>query len=86
MSKTVESISGPLMVVTGVEGVKYEELVEVNVPGEREPRLGKVLDSAEGKAVVQMFAPTTGVQTEGTKVRFRLRQIRKQPRTQRSEE
>jgi V/A-type H+-transporting ATPase subunit B len=69
--KTVESISGPLMVVTGVEGVKYEELVEVNVPGEREPRLGKVLDSAEGKAVVQMFAPTTGVQTEGTKVRFK---------------
>lgn len=69
--KTVESISGPLMVVTGVEGVKYEELVEVTVPGEREVRLGKVLDSAEGKAVVQMFAPTTGVQTEGTKVRFK---------------
>jgi V/A-type H+-transporting ATPase subunit B len=69
--KTVESINGPLMVVTGVEGIKYEELVEVMVPGEKEPRLGKVLDSAEGKAVVQMFAPTTGVQTHNTKVRFR---------------
>jgi V/A-type H+-transporting ATPase subunit B len=69
--KTVESITGPLMVVTGVEGVKYEELVEVMVPGETTPRLGKVLDSAKGKAIVQMFAPTTGVQTHGTKVRFR---------------
>jgi len=69
--KTVESVSGPLLVVSGVEGVKYEELVEVTVPGEKEPRLGKVLDSAKGKAVVQMFTPNTGVQTEGTKVRFK---------------
>jgi V/A-type H+-transporting ATPase subunit B len=69
--KTVESISGPLMVVTGVEGVTYEELVEVEVPGEATPRLGKVLDSIEGKAVVQMFTPNTGMQTEGTKVRFK---------------
>lgn len=69
--KTVESVSGPLIVVTGVEGVKYEELVEVEVPGEDKPRLGKVLDSTEGKAVVQMFTPNTGVQTEGTKVRFK---------------
>lgn len=69
--KTVESVTGPLMVVTGVEGVTYDELVEVTVPGEKEPRLGKVLDSAEGKAVVQMFTSNTGMQTEGTKVRFK---------------
>lgn len=69
--KTVQSVSGPLMVVTGVEGVTYDELVEVTVPGEKETRLGKVLDAAEGKAVVQMFTSTTGVQTEGTKVRFK---------------
>ena len=69
--KTVESIQGPLMIVTGVEGVKYEELVEVDIPGEKEPRLGKVLDSAEGRAIIQMFAPTTGAQIKGTKVRFK---------------
>jgi V/A-type H+-transporting ATPase subunit B len=68
--KTVESISGPLMVVTGIEGVKYEELVEVTVPGEKTPRLGKVLDTAKDKAIVQMFTPNTGVQTHDTKVRF----------------
>ena len=69
--KTVQSVSGPLMVVTGVEGVTFDELVEVTVPGEKDVRLGKVLDAAEGKAVVQMFTSTTGIQTEGTKVRFR---------------
>jgi V/A-type H+/Na+-transporting ATPase subunit B len=69
--KTVTSISGPLLVVRNVEGVKYEELVEVVVPGEETPRLGKVLDCSGDKAVVQMFAPTAGIPTEHTKVRFR---------------
>ena len=52
---SISDIAGPLMVVDGVEGAKYEELVEVNVPGEAGPRFGKVLDTAKGKAVVQMF-------------------------------
>lgn len=69
--KTVTSLSGPLLVVRGVEGVKYEELVEVMVPGEDMPRLGKVLDCAKDRAVVQMFAPTAGIPTQDTRVRFR---------------
>lgn len=69
--KTVTSLSGPLLVVQGVEGVKYEELVEVMVPGEDTPRLGKVLDCAKDKAVVQMFTPTAGIPTQDTRVRFR---------------
>ncbi|KXJ97871.1 MAG: V-type sodium ATPase subunit B [Parcubacteria bacterium OLB19] len=68
--KTVSAITGPLLVVEGVSGVKYEELVEVNVPGENQTRLGKVLDVSEDKAVVQMFDPTAGVQAEDTRVRF----------------
>lgn len=69
--KTVSDIAGPLMVVDGVEGVSYEELVEVNVPGESAPRYGKVLDTSKGKAVVQMFAPTAGMTTDNTSVRFK---------------
>lgn len=68
---SVSDIAGPLMVVDGVEGVSYEELVEVQVPGESAPRFGKVLDTERGKAVVQMFAPTAGMTTEQTKVRFK---------------
>ncbi len=68
--KTVASIAGPLMVVEGVEGVKYEELVEISVPGEKGTRLGKVLEASEGKAVVQMFESSQGAVTEGSKARF----------------
>ncbi|MCA9364569.1 MAG: V-type ATP synthase subunit B [Candidatus Moranbacteria bacterium] len=68
--KTVQSISGPLVVVEGVSGVAYDELVEVLVPGEKAPRLGKVLDVSSDRAVVQMFEPTSGTQTADTRARF----------------
>jgi len=68
--KTISSITGPLVVVEGVEGVKYEELVEVNVPGETATRLGKVLDVSGDTAVVQMFDATAGMTAHGTGARF----------------
>ena len=68
--KTITSIAGPLVIVEGVENVKYEELVEVRMPGENKVRLGKVLEASEGKALVQMFENTQGVGTEGTKAKF----------------
>jgi len=68
--KTVREVSGPLLVIEGVEGVGYDELVEVTVPGESKPRLGKVLDIYTDKAVVQMFDPTKGIQTAETRARF----------------
>ena len=41
--KTVTEVVGPLMVVEGVEGVKYDELVEIELQtGEK--RRGKVLE------------------------------------------
>lgn len=67
----ISSIAGPLLVVEGVEGVKYEELVEVNVPGEKASRFGKVLDVSKGKAVVQMFDDTSGMTADGAQARFR---------------
>ena len=52
--KTVKEVVGPLMVVEGVEGVKYEELVEVRVQN-GEKRRGKVLEIDGDKAMVQLF-------------------------------
>lgn len=68
--KTVEKISGPLLIVGGVEGVSYDELVEVFIPGEEKSRLGKVLDTSKDKAVVQMFEGTSGAQVKDSRVRF----------------
>ncbi|MBT3834964.1 V-type ATP synthase subunit B, partial [Candidatus Peribacteria bacterium] len=67
--KTVREITGPLVMVEEVEGVTYEELVEIETP-DGKTRLGKVLEAREGVAVVQLFETTQGVGTEGTKARF----------------
>ena len=41
--KSVQEIVGPLMIVEGVEGIKYEELVEIQTQtGEK--RRGRVLE------------------------------------------
>lgn len=67
--KTLESISGPLILVTGVEGVKYEELVEMTTP-EGDKRLGRVLEVNKDTALIQMFESPRGMTTEGTKAKF----------------
>jgi V/A-type H+-transporting ATPase subunit B len=68
--KSITSIAGPLVVVDGVEDIKYEELVEIQMPSEKGTRMGKVLEAAKGKALVQMFESTQGSVTEGAKARF----------------
>jgi len=67
--KTVAEIVGPLMTVQGVEGVKFDELVDIELQtGER--RRGQVLEINGDKAVVQLFEGSTGINLEDTKVRF----------------
>jgi V/A-type H+-transporting ATPase subunit B len=66
---TISSIAGPLLVVEGVKDAAYGEIVEITGPdGGR--RRGQVLDSYEGKAVVQVYEGTSGLDTKGTRVRF----------------
>ncbi len=67
--KTIEDISGPLMIVGNVEGVKYGELAEVELPnGER--RKGEVLEVDRDKALVQVFGGTSGMDIPKSKVTF----------------
>lgn len=67
--KTIREVVGPLMVVEGVEGVKYNELVDiVNTNGEI--RRGKVLEINRDKAVVQLFENSQGLQISGARARF----------------
>ncbi len=73
---SISSIAGPLLVVDGVEGVKYEELVEVKVSGENTSRFGKVLDVSSDRAVVQMFSSTSGLSADKTRVRFRAETLK----------
>ncbi len=66
---SVTEVAGPLMVVEGVEGVGYGEVVDITLTS-GEKRRGQVLESAEGRAVVQVFEGTRGIDTSGTRARF----------------
>ncbi|MFO3715503.1 V-type ATP synthase subunit B [Anaerococcus cruorum] len=67
--KTVTEVVGPLMLVEGVEGVSFDELVDIEMQtGER--RRGRVIEIEEGRAMVQLFEGSTGINLESTSVRF----------------
>jgi len=67
--KTTIGISGPLVMVENVIGVKYDELVQIkSVSGDL--RNGKVLEVSEDKALVQVFEGTDGLDIDKTEVRF----------------
>ncbi|HLQ74625.1 MAG TPA: V-type ATP synthase subunit B [Alloiococcus sp.] len=67
--KTVSEVVGPLMTVEGVEGVKFDELVDIELQdGSR--RRGQVLEIDGDKAVVQIFEGSSGINLPETKVRF----------------
>ena len=67
--RTVSEVAGPLMVVEQVEGVKYGELVEIEVSKD-EVRRGRVLEADGSKALVQLFEGSAGLNLASAKVRF----------------
>ena len=67
--RTAREIAGPLMMVENVEGVKYNELVEIET-GSGEIRRGQVLEVDGDKALVQLFEGSTGLNINDCKIRF----------------
>lgn len=72
--KTIKEVVGPLMLVEGVEGVGYNELVEITQKN-GDVRRGKVLEVKEDKAVVQLFESAQGLKISDSKARFLGRSI-----------
>ena len=66
---TIREIAGPLVLVEEVEGVKFEELVELELPG-GEKRRGRVLEVDRDRALVQLFEGATGVDVFKSRVKF----------------
>lgn len=67
--KSISDVYGPLMIVEDVEGISFDELVEVQLQtGEK--RLGQVLQVEESRAVVQIYGGGSGINLQDTKVRF----------------
>jgi len=65
----VSRIEGPILVVDGAANVSYDEVVEIQ-DSKGQLRRGRVLEVGEGTAVVQVFAGSTGLSIDGTRVRF----------------
>ena len=67
--RTVTEVVGPLMLVEGVEGVNFEELVDIKLQT-GEHRRGRVIEINKDRAMVQLFEGSSGINLEGTSVRF----------------
>ena len=65
----VSRIEGPILVVEGAANVGYDEVVDI-VDSQGKIRRGRVLEVGEGVAVIQIFAGSTGLSIDGTRVRF----------------
>ncbi len=67
--RSISEVVGPLMLVEGVEDVKYNELVEIE-QANGEIRQGKVLEINRDKALVQLFEVSRGLKISTAKARF----------------
>jgi len=67
--RTISEVAGPLMLIKHVEGVKYEELGEIELSN-GEIRRCKVLEVNGDNALVQLFESSAGINVAESKVRF----------------
>jgi V/A-type H+-transporting ATPase subunit B len=71
----VARIEGPLVVVQGAGSVSYDEVAEI-IDLQGRVRRGRVLEVGEDVAVVEVFAGTTGLSIDDTRVRFQGQPLR----------
>ena len=67
--KTIREVAGPLMLVDQVEGVKYDELGEIEQSDGR-IRRGKVLEINQDKALLQLFEGSQGLRITDSSAKF----------------
>lgn len=67
--RTIREVAGPLMMVSDVENVKYDELGEIELPS-GETRRCKVLEVNGTNALLQLFENSAGINLQDSKVRF----------------
>ena len=67
--KTIEEVAGPLMLVKQVDGVKYDELGEIELPS-GEVRRCRVLEVDGRNVLVQLFDSAAGLNLAESRVRF----------------
>ncbi len=67
--RTIEEVAGPLMLIRQVEGVKYDELGEIELE-DGSVRRCRVLEVDGSNVLVQLFESSAGLNLSTSKVRF----------------
>lgn len=67
--RTIKEIAGPLVMVTGVSGVKYDELGEIILKNGEKKRC-RVLEIDGTTALCQLFEGSTGINPQESRVKF----------------
>lgn len=61
----LSDINGPLVVLEGIRGAAYDELVEFKL-NEKERRIGRIIELYEDKAIIQVFEGTQNISLRNT--------------------
>ncbi len=65
----LSSVNGPFVVLEGIRGAAYDEIVEIVAEG-REKKLGRIVEINDDKAVVQVFEGTENLSLHNTHTRL----------------
>jgi len=65
----LHEIRGPLVVLEGIEGASYEELVEINLEN-KDKRTGRIIKMNEDLCVVQVFEGTSDISLKNARTWF----------------
>ncbi len=66
----LNKVQGPLIILSNVEDVAYDEIVDILVDGKYKKK-GKVVQIYKDKAIIQVFETTTGMSVDNTSVHFK---------------
>ncbi|MBU5590697.1 V-type ATP synthase subunit B [Clostridium sp. MSJ-4] len=66
----LDRVQGPLIILSDVKDVAYDEIVDILVDNKHRKK-GKVVQIYKDKAVIQVFEPTLGISVDNTSVHFR---------------
>ncbi|MEG7530227.1 MAG: V-type ATP synthase subunit B [Hungatella sp.] len=65
----LSAINGPLVILEGVQGAGFDEIVEMMVDGKTK-KLGRIVEIYEDKAIIQVFEGTEGMALRNTHTRL----------------
>jgi len=65
----LSSINGPLVILEGVKGASFDEVVSMTV-GETEKKLGRIIEIDDDRAVIQVYEGTEGMALRNTHTRL----------------